>query len=63
MLPLRSVPPSCEPAEIEMVNVSMSPGSPLSVTSTLKVHGTPLLVQVPLKVAALVQLNGNGFPF
>src|SRR5216683_8036710 len=51
MLPLRSVPPSVGPPETEMVNVSLVPGSPLSVTLTVKVHGTPLLVHVPPNVA------------
>src|SRR5438552_3180376 len=36
-----------------MLKESLVPGSPLSVTCTSKVHGTPLLVQVPPKVAVL----------
>jgi hypothetical protein len=53
MLPLRSVPPSGRLAETEMVNVSVVPGSPLSVTETVKVHGAPLLVQAPPNAAML----------
>src|SRR2546428_203416 len=36
-----------------MLKESLVPGSPLSVTCTSKVHGSPLLVQVPPKVAVL----------
>jgi hypothetical protein len=39
MLPLRSTPSSVGPLSTEMVNVSVVPGSPLSVTLTVKVHG------------------------
>src|SRR6266511_1274457 len=53
MLPLRSVPPCGAPPEMEIVNESVVPGSPLSVTFTVKVHTTPLLVQVPPNVAVL----------
>ena len=41
------------PPEIEMVNWSVLPGSPLSVTSTANVQSAPFLVQVPLNVAVL----------
>jgi hypothetical protein len=34
-----------------MLNVSVIPGSPLSVTSTVKVHGTPLLTHLPPNLA------------
>src|SRR5438445_3928275 len=53
MFPLLSVPPSVGPPSTEMVNVSVVPGSPLSVTLTVKVHAVPLTVQVPPNVAML----------
>src|SRR5438093_4278265 len=53
ILPLRSVPPSVDPPETEMLNASVTPGSPLSVTPTVKVHGTPLLRHVPPNVAVV----------
>src|SRR5207302_6823866 len=59
MLPLRSVPPSGGPALIEIVNESLLPGSPLSCTITEKVHGTPLLVQVPPNVAVLPAITNE----
>jgi hypothetical protein len=46
VLPPRSVPPD-GPAETEMVNVSCLWDSQPSFASTVKVHGTPLFVQVP----------------
>jgi hypothetical protein len=58
MFPLRSVPPSVVPLEMEIMNLSAVPGSPLSVTTTVKVHGAPLLVQVPPNVA-VVSLTEN----
>src|SRR5439155_21287496 len=39
------------PPEIEIWNVSLTPGSPSSVTSTVKVRGRPSLIHVPPKVA------------
>src|SRR5262245_9772600 len=51
MLPLRRAPPSVGPPEIEMLNMSLSPGSPLSITLTVNVHGAPLLTHVPPNVA------------
>src|SRR5438552_4056255 len=59
MLPLRSVPPSGDPPETEMVNVSLVPGSPLSVTLTVKVQGDPLLVHVPPNVAVLPAITSE----
>src|SRR5947207_3412635 len=55
MLPLRSFlpAPSVGPALTVMLKESLVPGSPLSVTLTVKVHGARLLVQVPQKVAVL----------
>ena len=35
-----------------MVKLSVEPGSPLSVTSTVKVQGAPLLVQTPENVVS-----------
>jgi hypothetical protein len=43
---------------MEMLNVSVVPGSPLSVTATVKVHGAPLLMHVPPNVA-VVSLTEN----
>ena len=56
MFPLRSVPPWGGPPEMEITKESLVPGSPLSVTLTVKVHGTLLLVQVPLKAAVLPEI-------
>src|SRR5439155_21021950 len=39
------------PPEIEIWKVSLTPGSPSSVTSTVKVRGRPSLIHVPPKVA------------
>src|SRR3989442_9062357 len=51
MLPLRRVPPSDGATSTLIVNLSSVPGCPLSVTSTRKVHGAPLTVQMPVTVA------------
>src|SRR6267142_792409 len=59
MFPLRSLPPSGGPPETEIVKVSFLPGSPLSVTFTVNVHGAPLLVHVPLKVAVLAAITSE----
>ena len=56
MFPLRSVPPSGATPETEIVNASAVPGSPLSVTSTVNVHGAPLLTHVPLNVAVVSEI-------
>lgn len=53
MLPPRSVPPAAYPTETVMASVSLAPGSPLSVTVTAKVHGCPLVAQVPENVAVV----------
>ena len=38
------------------MNVSLVPGSPLSLTLTRKVHGAPLTVQVPSNVAVVAAI-------
>src|SRR2546427_452215 len=53
MLPLRRLPPAVGPPETEIVKVSVAPGSPLSITLTVNVHGAPSLVHAPPKVAVL----------
>src|SRR5207249_9244068 len=57
ILPLRRVPPSGGPASTVMVNVSLVPGSPLSVTLTVKVHGASFLMQVPPNMAVLPSIT------
>src|SRR5437763_17085056 len=57
MFPLRSVPPSGGPPETEIVKVSLLPGSPLSVTFTVKVHGAPLLVHLSYKGVEAASTN------
>src|SRR6266550_621206 len=57
ILPLRRVPPSGGPASTVMVNVSLVPGSPLSVTLTVKVHGASFLTQVPPNMAVLPSIT------
>src|SRR6266849_9377788 len=42
---------------MEMVNMSPLPIGPLSVTFETKVQGTPLLVQVPARVAVLPMIT------
>jgi hypothetical protein len=42
-----------------MRNVSLVPGSPLSVTVAAKVHGAPFSVQVPLMVATLPAITSD----
>jgi hypothetical protein len=53
MFPPRSWPPSAGPAFTVISKESFLPGSPLSAAFTVKVHGAPLLVQVPPKLAVL----------
>jgi len=61
MLPLRSMPPSVGPPETEIVNVSVVPGSPLSITFTVKVQDAPLTVHVPLKVAVVPAITSDEY--